>query len=244
MAETMEQGFLKLRWEQLCERMGVVPDATRTAWSSLAKMYENPNRYYHTLTHVRHCIERIDEHRKDEDDRLDIREWAQIEAALFLHDLVYDARSQQNEEDSAAIARVLFPRCSMIPDSILATKHNAMGIAAYGYLISTVLDIDLSSLGAEPKVFEQDCTNIRMEYLFVPDVPYLQNRYRVIRGFYDRAADDRLYFTSYWNSKLGDQAKSNLHRHAAELETTLISMGALPDGVAKLDVDPNGEISL
>jgi hypothetical protein len=66
--------------------------------SRLRACYAEPHRAYHTFEHVRSCLELLDAVKRElENPRL-------MELALWYHDVIYDPRADDNEEQSALMA--------------------------------------------------------------------------------------------------------------------------------------------
>lgn len=177
-----------------------------SAWKLIESSYTNTARAYHTIPHIVSCIEYYRDYLREKAGRhYDPR----VEIALWCHDLVYDARSKQNEEDSADI---VFSWCedTDVCWAILDTKTHRNS-SPIGRL---VCDCDLASLGASWEKFEYDTRMIRMEYGFVPDDVFRAKRAEVLWGF---VAREPLYQTSAFRQRFEKQAKENLRRAVKEL---------------------------
>jgi len=59
------------------------------------------SRYYHTLVHLREMLDLYEKHENS------IRDHTCVLLAIFFHDIIYDAKSTTNEEDSAQMFRRL-----------------------------------------------------------------------------------------------------------------------------------------
>src|SRR5687768_4797278 len=68
-------------------------------FSELEKRYEEPHRHYHTVEHILECLSWFDHAREL------AAHPAELEAALWFHDAVYDPLSCDNEGQSAELAR-------------------------------------------------------------------------------------------------------------------------------------------
>jgi|GEM_PF-711049 Uncharacterized protein conserved in bacteria len=81
----------KVRLRSLCREL--MNDLSR-----LRACYAEPHRAYHTFEHVRSCLELLDAVKRElENPRL-------MELALWYHDVIYDPRADDNEEQSALMA--------------------------------------------------------------------------------------------------------------------------------------------
>jgi predicted metal-dependent HD superfamily phosphohydrolase len=172
--------------------------------------WSEPQRSYHTLQHLRECLEWFDAAR-DEGQRP-----AEVAAALWFHDAVYDPRRSDNEERSAEWAR----SCGLqagVPEDAAARVH-ALVMATKGHAAAAdtdtqlLLDIDLSILGAASERFAEFEAQIREEYSHVPDDAFRAGRTRILEGFLARP---RLYGTRRFHDALELRARDNLQRAVA-----------------------------
>lgn len=200
-------------WRRLWEALGAqtVPQGLL---NQLVASYSEPHRRYHTLVHLRECLQHLDAarslaQRPDE-----------VELALWFHDAVYDPARHDNEERSAQWARASLLAAGASAETadrvhamVLATRHdgNAQPHDADTRLL---LDIDLASLGAAAARFDEDNRAIRSEYAHVPEDDYRAGRRRVLQGFLDRP---RIYLTDAFHGALDAAARGNLQRALASL---------------------------
>ncbi len=202
------------RWLRLWTDLGARGDA-REAWTELLARYAEPARRYHTLEHVRECLELLGTCRELASDL------PAVEAALWYHDVVYDPRGSGNEEASAVLARerlgaagVDDARVQTVARLILATRHAA---GPQDPDEALVVDLDLAILGADRERFDRYERAIRDEYAFVPEDVFRAARAHVLQGFLDREA---LYATRHWRERLEERARANL-------ATSLAALGAV-----------------
>ncbi len=191
--------------------------------AELAAAYAAPGRHYHDLHHVEAlnalataCAEEI----ADRD---------AVEAAIWFHDAVYDARRHDNEERSAALAEARLAgktgpeRIARIAAMIRATAGHALpgGLfsgdladAAARHDCALFLDMDLSILGSPEADFEAYDAAIRREYGWVSDEQWRQGRRAVLASFLARPA---IYFTARFQASHEAAARRNLTRAIAQL---------------------------
>lgn len=181
------------------------------AFDEVVARYAEPQRHYHTLEHIQSCLALLERF------RLLAQRPAEVELALWFHDVVYDPRRTDNEERSADLARETLLSAGApgepverIAGFILATKGHE-GVEGDGAL---VLDIDLSILGASEEEFERFDRGIREEFNHVPSPLYRVGRRRVLEGFLKR---ERIYRLEPFFDALEEQARRNLERKIAEL---------------------------
>ena len=192
------------RFLALCARIGrVAPDA----FNALATAYQHPERAYHNLGHIVACLEELD-HARDGCDDPDA-----VEAAIWFHDAVYDARRADNEQRSAELASRVLSDCGASPALcdrverlILVTRQDCVPETRDGRLIA---DIDLSILGKPLEVFHAYEHAIREEYRHVSDADFRAGRAKVLRSFLER---DRIYATDIFRDRYEAAARANLRR--------------------------------
>jgi predicted metal-dependent HD superfamily phosphohydrolase len=173
----------------------------------LLACYAQPHRRYHTLQHLAECIETF------RTASALAQHAAEIEIALWFHDAIYDPRSSDNEERSAAWARRALdaaevPRtvAERVHALVIATCHTALPAAGDPQLL---VDVDLSILGAAEQRFAEYERQIRGEYSFVPEAIFRRRRREILQAFLDRP---RLYGTAHFHAALENRARANLLR--------------------------------
>lgn len=197
------------RWQALLERIG---NGAGGSWPVIASRYGDPARAYHTLEHVDRCLALLDA-------APDVPERDAVEAALWLHDLVYDPAARDNEETSASIGGALL-RSHGVPSSlagrveelVLATKHDR---PAPRGAASWVADIDLSILGEAAEAFARYETGIRREYGWMPAEEFRTGRKAVLKALLAR---DPLFRTNWFRHRFEETARHNLREALAALE--------------------------
>ena len=171
----------------------------------LAAAYEEPQRKYHTLQHLTACLALLSQYRHV------AVEPAEVEAALWFHDAVYDVTAPDNEARSAAwavealsAAGVAPARVARVRKHILATRHAAL---PQGQDQQLLVDIDLAILGADHARFAEYEIQVRAEYAWVPEPLFRQKRAEVLAEFLAR---DPIYNTAPLRDALERQARENL----------------------------------
>lgn len=184
----------------------------RAAFSRQQAAYAEPARAYHNARHIADCLVQLDEARHLAE------EPAEIEAALWYHDVVYDARAKDNEVQSArwasadlTSASVPAERVTRIAALILATQHTGEPTSPDAELL---VDIDLSILGRDEASFAEYDRAIRAEYAWVPEEQYRQGRSAVLQKFLARPA---IYSTPFFHERYEAAARRNLTAAIAQL---------------------------
>ena len=185
----------------------------KRTFDDLNAMYSESGRHYHTLNHVRDCLEKAKLGKGIATD-LDA-----VEAALWFHDAFYDTRRHDNEGRSAALARERLVRAGVgrafaenVERMILFTVHTDRPTDVDAQL---VVDIDLSSLGSAREVFARNTESIWREYEGVTDIgTFRRERAGVLQSFLDR---DPIYLTRPFRDRYEKLARDNLRRSIDEL---------------------------
>ncbi|KAK4098144.1 hypothetical protein N658DRAFT_526514 [Parathielavia hyrcaniae] len=199
--------------------MTLITPAIRT---ELTALYSSPTRHYHSLTHVTALLTLLSAHRRHFADP------DAVEAAIWFHDAIYDARAEApgaNEKASAELAvahltgLVEARHLAWIRSVIEATATHTLpedlddGETSDAALF---LDMDLSILGAGEAEFDEYEAAVRKEYHFVDDDGWRAGRAAVLRTFLNR---DRLYQSDLFRGLYEDAARRNLGRSLRRLES-------------------------
>ncbi|MFA6985112.1 MAG: DUF2007 domain-containing protein [Arenimonas sp.] len=184
-------------------------DRLLAAWSE-------PQRQYHTLRHLSDCLALFESTM-----HLAARP-AEIEAALWFHDAVYELKAKDNEARSADWAEKALLEAGVASDVrarvhelILATCHAAQPTSADARLL---VDIDLSILGADPERFDEYEVQVRQEYAWVPRPIFRRKRRELLMGFLARPT---IYGTPWFQERFDAAARVNLQRSVARLRPWL-----------------------
>ena len=199
---------LEASWRETARRAGLAEAQSEAVFRDLCRRYSEPQRAYHNLSHVSAMLNTVDPFAET------VRDPAALHLAVWFHDAIYDARSKDNEEESANLASSILSsigvtRATVVraTDLILATKtHQALLDDPDCQLL---LDADLAILGAPPPEYVAYAAAIRREYEWVGEVDYRAGRARVLNGFLER---DQLYGTEALFAALEGPARANLQR--------------------------------
>jgi predicted metal-dependent HD superfamily phosphohydrolase len=153
----------------------IAPDLQDKLVNLIISRYREPHRRYHTLDHVLDVAERCRDAQSlcDKEDRLSLQL-----AALF-HDIVYDPKSQRNEENSADLmietlgAHVASRDLNAAAKIILMTKSHS---SAHTKSEKVFADADLAILAEEKIIYDSYVKNIRNEYAHVDDYTFKAGR--------------------------------------------------------------------
>ncbi len=203
---------LSARWHDLLTRCGATADPEPYARDLLARWAE-PQRHYHTASHLAAVLDRVDELAAHADDPDAVR------LAAWFHDAVYRPDRSENEERSAALAcRAL--REAGLPEPLVHEVDRLVRLTvdhhpAPGDRNGEVLcDADLAVLGGPPEAYDAYSAAVREEYSFVPPDAFRTGRATVLRRLLALPA---LYRTPEAHARYDARARANMHRELAAL---------------------------
>ncbi|MBW8737187.1 MAG: hypothetical protein JF621_08685 [Streptomyces turgidiscabies] len=216
---------LRARWTATLEAArttpgttpGTTPDPAPYADNLIAR-YQEPQRRYHTLTHLTAVL-----------DHIDVLELALAQAgtpapdlalvrlAAWFHDAVYAPDRSENEERSARLAERALTEAGVSPAGtaevarlVRLTATHAPGPDDLGGQV--LCDADLAILAAPPDTYAAYTAAVREEYAFVPEDAFRAGRAAVLRQL---LALPRLFWTPYGTERWEKAARDNI---TAELE--------------------------
>ncbi len=201
-----------MRWQALCATADVRSSPVER-FDHLARHYSEPQRAYHNTRHIDECLAEFDSVRADAAHPI------ALELAIWFHDVIYDPRANDNEEQSAAFSTLQLQEISddlarHVSDLILATKTHLPGEVQDAELL---IDIDLSILGKPAPRFAEYEAAIRSEYAWVPNNIYSVKRREILRAFLNRG---RIYITKVFHDHYETAARQNISELIAELESS------------------------
>lgn len=195
------------RFAKLCQELGLPSDTASRAWIALHARYSEPHRHYHNLRHIESMLARMDELAPDD---------PAMELAIWFHDVIYDPRKRDNEEQSAAffvaeMADSLDPvLCIDVVRLILATDYARERTGAADE--DLLRDIDLAILASAPDIYQAYTEAVRQEYAHVPDEDFRKGRAAVMKRF----LETRIFQTDAFASE-EPKARENIRDEIAAL---------------------------
>lgn len=177
------------RFQRLWTELGARGDSG-PVFERLAAAYDEPHRAYHGARHIEACLSLLDDPAVAA--LADRR--AEVEAALWFHDAVYDTHASDNEEQSARMVETALSDAGVGPEVVAriavyvrATKDHVTSTRD-GVL---VVDVDLSILGESEEIFARFEDEIRREYGWVEASLYVKGRSAVLQRFVERPSIHR-----------------------------------------------------
>ena len=192
--------MLKRKFKALCSQFSNNEKLVQQLWQEVKEQHSHPSRHYHTLPHL------IGIYKALETVKLSVV----MEFAIFYHDIVYDVLKQDNEEQSAGVAKISLTFlavdaktvekvCQLIEETKTheaTCKHNAL-----------FLDADLAILGSNAQKYKQYCEKVRKEYALYNNENYNKGRKKVLKHFLEK---ERVYVSEFFHKKYEKQAKQNI----------------------------------
>lgn len=198
---------LRVEWNRLAPAIAWLIPAEEI-WATLSRHYTEPHRHYHNARHIEHCLAEFSA----------VSPLAQrpqaVAIALWFHDVIYDPRAKDNEEQSALLAERFLADPALAQEVralILATRHVAEPTTPDAALI---VDLDLCILGQPRARYEEFEKEIRAEYAWVSPADYAAGRTAVLQGFLRRP---HIYTTATLHEKYEAAARENLAWAIAQL---------------------------
>lgn len=214
-------------------------DAIAAIGAGLVRRWSEPQRHYHTTTHLVEMFWALEE--LLEAGELSEREGSLARVAAWFHDAHYDPRAPggSNEASSAELAAreltalgvPVRDRDEVVRLVRLTDGHEPPDDP----LAASFHDADLWILSAPRQRFDDYCTQVRQEYAFVDDRSYARGRSAVLEPFVRR---DHLYATRHARREWEDRARRQLAHELARLD----AWGNLPGrGAHRLPMGNTGQ---
>ena len=175
-------GAVAHQWEPLLSSLGAVLENRQSALEGICSRYCEPGRFYHTLGHIEQMLSTVDGL------SYHVRNLGSVQLAVWLHDVIYDSRANDNEERCADYAVRLCESLRLtngpiVAALILKTKTHDPGDDPDAKVL---LDADLAILGASEADYRRYAHAIRQEYAWVPEAEYRPGRRKVLEHFLKR----------------------------------------------------------
>ncbi|MEW2117183.1 hypothetical protein AB0945_18715 [Streptomyces sp. NPDC005474] len=224
---------LRTRWTEALEAArttpagAAAPDPTPYADNLIAR-YQEPQRRYHTLTHLTAVLDHIDVLERAlaragtpaptaAPAPHPLPDLALVRLAAWFHDAVYAPDRSENEERSARLAERALTEAGVSPAGTaevarlvrLTVTHAPEPDDLGGQVLC---DADLAILAAPPETYAAYTAAVREEYAFVPEDAFRAGRAAVLRQLLDLP---QLFRTPYGSRHWEEPARANI---SAELE--------------------------
>jgi predicted metal-dependent HD superfamily phosphohydrolase len=204
-AETGLSRFQSLWRRNLIE---AATDDSVEIYRNLLQRYREPERHYHSIEHIEHCLNQFDQC-KSLADNADA-----LELAIWFHDAILVSGRRDNEARSAELYLELTHDVQtestrqLVNRLIMATLHDGSSLNDTDSCL--MVDIDLSSFGLPWEEFLRDSFNLRAENPQLSDNDYFLNQTGFQRSLLARP---RFFQSDYFHDRLEAQARENLERY-------------------------------
>ena len=206
----MKEARFKALWQRCASPAS--DERASEIYRDLRARYMEPHREYHTPVHIAHCLKQFDLAREhmDQPDA--------VEMALWFHDVIYDAKANDNEQKSAVhfaktCSDSLVPEFqSTVEQLILVTIHKEHPVTNDEKFM---VDIDLSSFGLPWDRFLKDSEGVRAEFPHLSDEEF----YPAQKVFLDSLlARENFCFTEFFRARHERTARDNIKRYLKQLD--------------------------
>ena len=197
--------MLKQKFISLAQQFTQNKTLINTLYKEILLAHTNTQRHYHTLKHLEALFKEFIPFML-EDEALCV-----VGFSIFYHDCVYNVTSQDNETQSAILAKkrllelgVSLKIIKQVVELILLTKTHQTSPKK---LYNLFLDADLSILGSPPKRYKNYLQEIRKEYAIYDDNHYKKGRIMVLEHFLKK---EKLFQTDFFYEKYEKIAQKNV----------------------------------
>jgi predicted metal-dependent HD superfamily phosphohydrolase len=210
-----DRSNLQARWRTHVQMLGNFnAEIVGRTFDNLCASYSEPHRRYHTLAHLTALFDCLEVHGEE------IGDGPRVAFACWYHDIVYDARRQDNEAKSAERAMKELDDLgadaklkSHVVQLILATKDHSKGGRDYDDDI--FLDADLVILAAPEDAYRDYAKNVRAEYAHVDEQAWKTGRGAFLKKL---STAPRIFRTGIFEGEYAEQARKNIAWELKELE--------------------------
>jgi predicted metal-dependent HD superfamily phosphohydrolase len=198
--------FLKSQWDDLLSSYNPDKPIKDHSFQLLKEKYSKRGRFYHNLSHVKALLNLLESLNSE------IQEHNAIRFSIWFHDVIYNTKRDDNEEESARLASEMLGKLyvntetiKFVRDLVLATKgHSGNNLSGDAKLF---LDADLAILGMSEEIYIKYSKAIREEYSWVPELMYRRSRKKILESFMSR---ERIYVTDELKERFEKQARKNI----------------------------------
>jgi predicted metal-dependent HD superfamily phosphohydrolase len=219
-----EARMLHYEWSSTCAQAGMPVHHDFVYFSFVKQYYNSVGRVYHNLNHIKDCLRQFNVALCDPDRQASSPNPTcpkEVKLAIWLHDIIYDTKTKDNEERSADLAKMIVLFCGGSPEMadrihrmICLTKRDKHNFLSTDE--QWLLDVDLSILGANAEEYDKYALAIRTEYDWVPKDIYCKTRIKLLTALRRRRP---LYYIDYFNKRFAKQADENMTREISQLQS-------------------------
>jgi predicted metal-dependent HD superfamily phosphohydrolase len=220
---TLLEDEILVYWINICNQTNIVNNdvVINDVYQTIISMYDETGRYYHTLEHIKSMLQLSVQYQHC------IKDMISLQLAIFFHDIVYNAKSGTNEDDSVVIFVNLLS--NHLEKSII-DKVSRFIMSTKSHQLSDdnddndddeklFLDFDMDVLSWPREYYIKYAENIRREYIHLELDDYCKRRSTFLRNTINSAS--KIYHSQlYANNE--QIARDNMEYECTFLERNLI----------------------
>ncbi len=219
----MAKSKAQVAWLVLMNELKIPTHVHRPFWQALSQRYREKSRYYHRLKHLGQFLDHLEALKKT---LPGCSISPALKLAVFYHDIVYDARRNDNELVSWQMAEEFLKAADLIERYgaqvhclILATASHKKALLEPDCGLSQAeldlfLDCDLLILASRPRAYKLYCRQIRKEYAHYEPAVFNAGRKAFLESF---SQAERIYRSEAVHHLYHDATRQNLLSELKEL---------------------------
>ena len=205
---------LKKSWINLIGQFTTDEQLMTDSWRQIEQHYTAEHRAYHNLTHINNMLQEATKFEGEISDK------EVVLLAIWLHDIIYDPLSKNNEKDSAELAKNILSQTNLSLERIqkcydlilLTIKHQLAVTAPLDDKL--LIDFDLEILSRNWLQYKTYSEQIRQEYWMYPTPLFKSGRKEAMGKFLERP---NIYQTPFYREEKEAKARANIKREMEEL---------------------------
>lgn len=205
--------YLQQRWLNFASQW-VSQERAQAIFEELSTLYNEPHRHYHTLHHLYNMFVLWD---KLQPQLIDSKA---VEFAVWFHDAIYNAKRNDNEEQSAKLAKkIMLEMMGEENETLMSVQQLILSSQKHRPLVDVYdchffIDLDLAILSATADDYMVYCQQIRQEYKHYPAFIYRMGRKQALVRFLNRS---HIYCTNHFRQHYEAQAQQNIKKEIGVL---------------------------
>jgi predicted metal-dependent HD superfamily phosphohydrolase len=180
-------------------------------WNSVAALYSDSSRHYHTLQHLANFYNELLRCKND------VNDWDAVFLSMVYHDVIYVSIARDNEEKSADMAADHLkqfgfsqPFINTCRQLIMATKTHK---ATHDLTTDLFIDADMSILGVPLEKYKVYVQQVHQEYAAVPN--FTERRKGFLKGL---LGPDHLFITPQFYKLYEQSARYNIQQEITDFQ--------------------------
>jgi len=215
-----DRSILRDRWHQLCKDLSVSKEICQEWWEYISTHYEEPTRFYHTLTHIQELFAYRDKFSDS------FEEPHLVDLAIWFHDVIYDPNAEpgRNEDDSAVIFANFVNQMTLsekqrkkVFDWIVATKHHRSQPSDSADF-RLFMDMDMAILGKSWDEYLVYTKLVKQEFSQIPQWKWCFGRTWFVCGTLN---SKRIFATDEFHRAFEVRARANLTQELNQIQNDL-----------------------